>query len=1186
MAEILGEGLEFELGGNVVMVPSEACPVSSVNGKIGNVVLDAEDVGALPEDTTISEIPNDANYQTKAEVDEALGTALTAKQDKLVAGANIALSGHVIAAHVDESKIAEETADWLSKNLSGATGVVDASLTVSGAAADAKVTGDKLRAMSYAPVDLISGGNRVNKTDSGVTFTWNADKTICQVDGTSSGEIPAAQYFAGSETGFPEGVEPGGTYVVSVNTTTNNASLAFYFYKNGFASSQSFTAPGLLTVPDDAEGMLALIAVKAGATVSQELVGDIGLFRFEPNMQLTRRVDDVNRRMMKSAADGSYPLAFAQSYVNNYAAKSYGASNLYLSTDPLCFDNRFLRMTVDSGYRLVINFADQSGTTRTRSLLSGTHYFYAGKNIPVIFTLAKADGSIISLSDSEHLTVQDVDAEETAPVGGGIVQHPFVCEKDTAIAADYLRYADAASCWASNPIKIPKSGLRIGYTQKAHSTTYISGNTYLYPPYRVMVVKAADNGLALATENEELLAVSQSTLYTQRSVYIPYVENAYVIVVFYAGDAPAADSYDDLFYVSSGEVKGGFCGVYGLFPTPLRIKTDMEGFEGQNALDIVGDEGAAHGYIWPSAMYYGTLLRLREVRRICCSPKYTLLAEIYKCNKDGTITRHSDVYGAWPPDGTATGAHYATSGMCAIDFSDYDFDGFALVAIQSTALFQKSATAPYSVKLTTMGGMARYGDVRDNVYVEYKPGINVGYVPGMHPTIAENIRQFFEWTVPEIGAGRWGDPARSVENTRTYSFPPLYDASVASLYGGTYVGNITPRNVTPKSAMTCAYNRNGRIRKRQRIEDGQPGTSGEHTRAHIGYGTTCNPMSSMLWGLRECYTPWAHVHGYNVKFDRIPFDPKTDLDKLRPGDVLVKYIAQPVVDSATDQHTRTVESIVTVNGEIAAINFAEAWKPFNRLGTYVADDYWKDGNKIIDVYGLHGLTGLDKYTVISRIKPEYINPFYEAFGPFPDPEDITVGTIMCDRGTDSIYGEADNYIELSFKDEDVTDHLTLYKNGVDEVAQVPKSLANEVNGLMLVNVRSYMAGEGLYSVRSDQSNAVQETFYFKANIPAMPVVKSADEVTIAIPNVDDFRYVLVWYGTAETPEADSQRKTPTYIKEQLDIEEGASVGTLTIPRYIDGKEYASINAVYGTPYGTYWCAARGLVSSDMYFPDR
>lgn len=48
MSEILGEALEFDLGrGTIVVVPTEGSPVSSVNGKIGDVELDWSDVGAM-----------------------------------------------------------------------------------------------------------------------------------------------------------------------------------------------------------------------------------------------------------------------------------------------------------------------------------------------------------------------------------------------------------------------------------------------------------------------------------------------------------------------------------------------------------------------------------------------------------------------------------------------------------------------------------------------------------------------------------------------------------------------------------------------------------------------------------------------------------------------------------------------------------------------------------------------------------------------------------------------------------------------------------------------------------------------------------------------------------------------------------------------------------------------------------
>ena len=54
MSEILGEALEFELSDSkVIMVPSEARPVSSVNGMVGDVRLKTSD------------LPNDAGYVTE-----------------------------------------------------------------------------------------------------------------------------------------------------------------------------------------------------------------------------------------------------------------------------------------------------------------------------------------------------------------------------------------------------------------------------------------------------------------------------------------------------------------------------------------------------------------------------------------------------------------------------------------------------------------------------------------------------------------------------------------------------------------------------------------------------------------------------------------------------------------------------------------------------------------------------------------------------------------------------------------------------------------------------------------------------------------------------------------------------------------------------------------------------------------
>lgn len=59
--------------------------VNSVNGQTGDVVLTAEDVGALPDSTTIpsktSELENDSDYQTGDEVNQAIGLETTAREN-------------------------------------------------------------------------------------------------------------------------------------------------------------------------------------------------------------------------------------------------------------------------------------------------------------------------------------------------------------------------------------------------------------------------------------------------------------------------------------------------------------------------------------------------------------------------------------------------------------------------------------------------------------------------------------------------------------------------------------------------------------------------------------------------------------------------------------------------------------------------------------------------------------------------------------------------------------------------------------------------------------------------------------------------------------------------------------------------------------------------------------------------
>lgn len=105
--------------------------VVTVNGKDGAVTITAEELGAI---TDVSD---------KANTDD-VNAALARKQNALVAGDNITLSGNTISATVNAETIAAYVTSWLAANVNptGSAVVVDSSLSVEGAAADAKATGN------------------------------------------------------------------------------------------------------------------------------------------------------------------------------------------------------------------------------------------------------------------------------------------------------------------------------------------------------------------------------------------------------------------------------------------------------------------------------------------------------------------------------------------------------------------------------------------------------------------------------------------------------------------------------------------------------------------------------------------------------------------------------------------------------------------------------------------------------------------------------------------------------------------------------------------------------------------------------------------------------------------------------------------------------------------------------------
>lgn len=195
-----------------------------------------------------------ANLDVSAEVLNALRTMVTTGEFNTV---------------VDPVIITEVTR-WLAANITQPTDpAIDSSLTIHGAAADAKAAGDQINSNTYNlslynVVSLIDPyTNRTSGTHNGITYNWTGRH--CDISGTSVGVSVNTIFARRAIRGI---LSPGSVYFVRYKTTDIRIGLNFVFYDSDNNSTYiNITGNSKIKVPDSAVEMLIRLYIPSGITV-------------------------------------------------------------------------------------------------------------------------------------------------------------------------------------------------------------------------------------------------------------------------------------------------------------------------------------------------------------------------------------------------------------------------------------------------------------------------------------------------------------------------------------------------------------------------------------------------------------------------------------------------------------------------------------------------------------------------------------------------------------------------------------------------------------------------------------------------------------------------------------------------------------------------------------------------------
>ena len=665
--------------------------------------------------------------------------------------------------------------------------------------------------------------------------------------------------------------------------------------------------------------------------------------------------------------------------------------------------------------------------------------------------------------------------------------------------------------------------------------------------------------------------------------YIPYAENIYVN--FYILYGNSRNNTPEYLHIITGHITDNGGRLPNLQPASIG------GWSENNCLVISPsyywlkiNENAEwqETFSWYSSCYC-SILRLQDITEIVAAPPYALVARIYKVDhKTKTASVYEEIIGGFTYIHSEIDREFF--GQSRIDFRKYDFEGFAVVGVIQGKYPYKYGSGGGSKWYYNkhLGLLNDYESVYNSVYVQWRSGVQVTYDSGMSSVVQNNIKRIlknnFIPSVPKLqsdaGYGNW-----NMFNEK-WNFYGLYNTYIDQnakgwWYSGSNLHNAPYMHVTPKSFITASKNPHSRV----------------YVPVHPDldyynnlYGTVCSSTSSLIHGLptgNETMTVCSHLSS-----DIHEYKDYTCIEDLHPGDLFANcqdhdFTVPGDKDASSFGHIVTITEVVSINGEVFCVNAFEGSQPFTRFRTYINYDAYKGyaTNKIegregeADLFDFYSSRYFDNavHPTIARVKRQYIKTFLEAYGE-NEADDYSVTSIMCDRGTDSIYGIGE-YMTLFVKDGTTT--ITLGYNSTLRSVDLTEYPSVTYEDGVVYNVTGMVTASGYHSIYVDSD--LKESFYvapYRTFTSAVDNVQKKWTLTFDQSEEDDevvavgFLYANftmdkyprpTYYLIDPNTEGNEQGKIEITVDSELDWCDG-----VTRTPYLSGT-----CILRRTPYGTY-----------------